>query len=72
MRRHIVPIAYLGATLLGLPMAAIAGPSPSTEVSAPVAVQTYRPAYADVSEETAMVLVGAALIAVAAAVRRAA
>lgn len=71
MRRYIGFLVYVGATLLIAPLAA-ADPHDVQENPTAVATQNWSPLSAELSDETAMLLVGTALIGVAAAVHRAA
>jgi hypothetical protein len=72
MRRQFVSFAILGL-LAGVPLAgATADDAPAPGVSVPVAVQRTTVSVPWLRDEAAMVLVGTALIGLAAAVRRAA
>ena len=73
MRRQFVSLTLAGAAV----MTASLGVVPTFEnaeatASSTVAVQRVNPRFPEIRDETAMVLVGAALIGLAAAVRRAA
>lgn len=73
MRRQLVSLTFAGlVTLLTAPMAAGAAPVPPDDTAAvpsPVAVQRVA-IYPGLRDEAAMVLLGTALIGLAAAVRR--
>ena len=74
MRRIIASGIFVIGMALGAPFAASAGPAleeARESAAAPVAVQVATP-FAGLRDEAAMVLVGTALIGLAAAVRRAA
>lgn len=77
MRRQLVSLAFAVMAILPAHVAAAdtgpppAGPSPSA-VAPTVATQRLPPSAPRIRDEAAMVLVGTALIAIAAAVRRAA
>ena len=70
MRRHLISIVFAG--LLGSAAQLTAGPAPTPREAAvaPVAVQRVRVPASGIRDEAAMVLVGTALIALGAAVRR--
>jgi hypothetical protein len=73
MRRLVLSGMFVGGLALGAPVGSVA--SPATDegpeaVVTPVAVQVPAP-FAGMRDEAAMVLVGTALIGLAAAVRRA-
>jgi hypothetical protein len=72
MRKYLASVVFAGGAFAASPLAAAPSVTePSAEPSAAVAVQQARPA-AGLRDEAAMVLVGTALIGLAAAVRRAA
>ncbi len=73
IRRQLGSVAIFGV-LAGAPLMAapVAEEEPATAVSAPIAVQRTNLPGVRIRDEAAMVLVGTALIGVAAAVRRAA
>jgi hypothetical protein len=71
MRKYLASSVLLGCALVASP--ATAAPSVKEAEAATVAVQQVRvPAFGGIRDEAAMVLVGTALIGLAAAVRRAA
>jgi hypothetical protein len=73
MRRQFGSIAILGVLASAPFLAAPAvGDEPEGTVSAPIAVQRAALPFVGIRDEAAMVLVGSALIGLAAAVRRAA
>jgi hypothetical protein len=75
MRKYLASLTFTGAVLIAMPAAAGANPAAneaSTVAAAPVAVQQLRVPMPGLRDEAAMVLVGTALIGIAAAVRRAA
>ena len=75
MRKYLASLVFAGCALIALPAAAAATPAaneaPAVAV-APMAVQQVRVPMPGLRDEAAMVLVGTALIGIAAAVRRAA
>jgi hypothetical protein len=73
MRRHFGSVALFGV-LAGAPLMAapVTGEEPVAAVSAPMAVQRTNLPGVWIRDEAAMVLIGTALIGLAAAVRRAA
>ena len=71
MRKYLASLVFTGCALAASPLAA--APSGEAETDAPaVAVQQVRAQSTGLRDEAAMVLVGTALIGLAAAVRRAA
>lgn len=72
MRSYIGSLVYVGATLLVVPLAAASDPHDVQENPRAVATQNWGPLSTGLSDETSMLLVGTALLGVAAAVRRAA
>lgn len=74
MRKHLVSLAFAGLlAVLGTPSASTATTkAEETAAQAPVAVQRVAVPFKGIRDEAAMVLVGTALIGLAAAVRRAA
>lgn len=73
MRREVVSLVFAGVTLLCSPLAA--SPSVSDDAAsarAPVAVQRVHLPEIGLRDEAAMLLIGTALIGLAAAVRRSA
>ncbi len=76
MRRHVVSFVFAGCIALAAPLMAAPAASGETVASNPdapaVAVQRVRVPLPGLRDEAAMVLVGTALIGLAAAVRRAA
>lgn len=72
MRKYLASTAFIGCALAASPLVA-APPAPEANAAAPtVAVQQVRvPPVGGLRDEAAMVLVGTALIGLAAAVRRA-
>jgi hypothetical protein len=73
MRKYLATLVFTGCAVIATPAAA-APNTPEAPVieAAPVAVQQVRVGLAGLRDEAAMVLVGTALIGLAAAVRRAA
>jgi hypothetical protein len=72
MRKYLASIVFIGSALAASPLGA-ASSIPEAETAAPaVAVQQVRVPPLGLRDEAAMVLVGTALIGLAAAVRRAA
>jgi len=73
MRRYLASLAFAGAVALSAPAAAASADTvtPASNPSAVAVQQVHVPPYR-LRDEAAMVLVGTALIALAAAVRRAA
>jgi hypothetical protein len=79
MRKYLASLVFAGGAYAASPLAAAPpAPEPSAEVTAPVAVQAIQAVQrgrwpsAGLRDEASMVLVGTALIGLAAAVRRAA
>lgn len=73
MRTYLATVVFAGAAFGAAPLAATRPESePLIEASTAVAAQQARVAAPGLRDEAAMVLVGAALISLAAAVRRAA
>jgi hypothetical protein len=74
MGKYLASLVFAGCVLAASPVLAAppASEAPSTEAATSVAVQQVRVAVAGLRDEAAMVLVGTALIGLAAAVRRAA
>ena len=73
MRRYLASLVFTGCALAASPLAAAPPTTEADEPAAAVAVQQVRvPASGGLRDEAAMVLVGTALIGLAAAVRRAA
>jgi hypothetical protein len=73
MRRQVISFTFFGfVTLLATPMIAGAATSAPDDTAATVAVQRVAVPATGLRDEAAMVLVGTALIGLAAAVRRAA
>jgi hypothetical protein len=72
MRKYLAPLVFAGCALAASPLAA-APPNekPTADARATVAVQQVRVPMPGLRDEAAMVLVGTALIGLAAAVRRA-
>jgi hypothetical protein len=70
MRKHLFSILIAGFLLLGGSPARAAQPATDPTAQAPVAVQRVAVPSRGLSDEAAMVLIGAALIGLAAAVRR--
>ncbi len=69
MRRYLVSLAFAGCAAVASPLAAAETP---VDTGSTVAVQQVRVPAHGLRDEVAMVLVGTALIGLAAAVRRAA
>ena len=73
MRRYLATVVFAGAAFGAAPLAATPSePEPVVEGTTAVAVQQTRIPSTGLRDEAAMVLVGTALIGLAAAVRRAA
>jgi len=73
MRKYLASLVFTGCALAASPvMAASSGTEAESTVAPAVAVQQVRLPMAGLRDEAAMVLVGTALIGLAAAVRRAA
>jgi hypothetical protein len=73
MRRFLASVVFAGAALMSAPLwAAPASDDPANTDRPAVAVQQVRVPVPGIRDEAAMVLVGTALIGLAAAVRRAA
>jgi hypothetical protein len=74
MRKYLASLVFAGCVLGASPVPAAlpAAESGGTEATTPVAVSQVRMAVPGLRDEAAMVLVGTALIGLAAAVRRAA
>lgn len=73
MRKYLTSLAFAGCVLMASPVAATTAPeTPTVKASPAVAVQQVRVPMTGLRDEAAMVLVGTALIGLAAAVRRAA
>jgi len=73
MRTYLATVVFAGAAFGAAPLAAAPSETePSVEASTAVAVQQARVPATGLRDEAAMVLVGTALIGLAAAVRRAA
>jgi len=72
MRKYLLFAAIAGMLAIMAPMAVADTPDDQTVGATPVAVQRVNMPWVDLSDEAAMVLVGTALIGLAAAVRRAA
>jgi len=70
MRRFLASIAFVGCAAFASPFAAAATTVPA-DTSSAVAVQQLRVSAHGIRDEAAMVIVGTALICLAAAVRRA-
>lgn len=71
MRRYVAGLAFAGALAVVLPIAAEPAPDRTNRDAPAVAVQQVKVPVPRLRDEAAMVLVGTALIALAAAVRRA-
>lgn len=72
MRKYLVSLAFGGLLAVASPAAAAPEPTETPNASASVAVQQVKVPLPSLRDEAAMVLVGTALIGLAAAVRRAA
>ena len=72
MRKYLVALTFVSGLSAVSPLMAATPASDETKASAAVAVQHARVAVPGLRDEAAMVLVGTALIGLAAAVRRAA
>jgi hypothetical protein len=72
MRKYLASILFAGWALAASPLAAAPAANEATEATPAVAVQQVRVPVPGLRDEMAMVLVGTALIGLAAAVRRAA
>jgi hypothetical protein len=72
MRKYLASILFAGCALAAVPLAAASATGEAVETPPAVAVEHVRVAMPGLRDEAAMVLVGTALIGLAAAVRRAA
>lgn len=72
MRKYLVSLAFAGLLAVLAPVAVAHDASETPDASATVAVQQVKVPLPSLRDEAAMVLVGTALIGLAAAVRRAA
>ena len=75
MRKYLASLVFAGCALIAMPAAAAATPAANEApavAGSPVAVQQVRVPMPGLRDEAAMVLVGTALIGIAAAVRRSA
>jgi hypothetical protein len=74
MRKYLASLAFVGFSWAASPLfgSSSATAAPNADAATPVAVQQVRAPVPTVRDEIAMVLVGSALIGLAAAVRRAA
>jgi hypothetical protein len=72
MRKVLAPLVYVAATLLTAPLTADADPREGREIEAAATTLRGTPYSLEMSDEAAMVLLGTALIGLAAVVRRAA
>ena len=72
MRRYLASLALIGTVVVATPLAAAQTENDATPSANAVAVQQVRVPAHGLRDEAAMVLVGTALIGLAAAVRRAA
>ena len=72
MRKYLLFAVVAGLLAIMAPMAVADTPDDQTVGAAPVAVQRVNVPWIELNDEAAMVLVGTALIGLAAAVRRAA
>ena len=72
MRKYLASLAFGGLLAVAAPVAAATEATETPTASASVAVQQVRVPLPSLRDEAAMVLVGTALIGLAAAVRRAA
>jgi hypothetical protein len=72
MRRFLASVVFAGCAMIASPLFASPAEDPSNTNQPTVAVQQVRVPVPGIRDEAAMVLVGTALIGLAAAVRRAA
>jgi hypothetical protein len=72
MRKYLVSILFAGGALAATPLVTMTAGSEAAELTPAAAVQNVRVSMPGLRDEAAMVLVGTALIGLAAAVRRAA
>ena len=70
MRKYLASLVFTGCALAALPLSAAPAVSEAETAAPAVAVQQVRVPASDLRDEAAMVLVGTALIGLAAAVRR--
>ena len=72
MRKYLASLAFGGLLAIAAPVAAVPGATEGPSAGPTVAVQQVKVPLPSLRDEAAMVLVGTALIGLAAAVRRAA